>query len=98
MWTTIALGVASSIAAEVIVWLNKKFNGTVLQGLGAFVLATFIAFVGAMVKIAFQTNVTSIDWATLASYFSQVFTVSQVWFYVIVQKLGLDVKPDQVTG
>ncbi|MCL5073492.1 MAG: hypothetical protein M1308_21755 [Actinobacteria bacterium] len=72
--------------------MNKKLGGTVFQGLGAFLFATFVAFVIGIVRVGIDSRFTELDWSTVVSYFTQVFTVSQVWFYLIVQKLSLDVK------
>lgn len=96
MWETIALGIGSSIAAEIVFWLNKKLSGTVLKGTGAFLFATAVAFVVALVKVGFSG--VNFSWSELGAFFSQVFTVSQVWFYLITSKLGLVVQPSDQQG
>jgi predicted DNA-binding protein (MmcQ/YjbR family) len=76
----------------VVNWLNKKFNDTPLKGTGSFVLATFLALIGASLKVAFSSQWDTFSWEVLGVYFAQVFTVSQLWFVLIYEKLGLDVK------
>lgn len=93
---TILLGILSSVAAEVVVALNKKLAGTVLKGQASFLLAFGMALPAAIVKQmvtpGFDWHVL-LDWQTMAATFSQVFTVSQIYFLFIVQKLNLDVQP-----
>ena len=87
---TLLLGICSSLAAEVVTWINKKLTGTVLSGDGAFLLAFFLAFVGASIK-EFTTGVQLTNWLVLGQTFMVIFGVSQTWFWVIAKKLNLTV-------
>jgi hypothetical protein len=90
MFSVLTLGVLSSVATELVTWINKKLSGTVLKGNGAFLLAGAVAIVGAAIKV-FATGVPLNDWGGITTAFAQVWTVSQVFFLVVVQTLGLDV-------
>lgn len=98
---TILFGIISSIAAEIVTALNKKLQGTVLQGDAAFLIAFGMALPAAVLK---EILAPGFVWSDLTNYaklmtdFSEVFTVSQVYFLFIVQKLNLDVKPTPVIG
>lgn len=98
---TILFGIISSIAAEIVTALNKKLQGTVLQGDAAFLIAFGMALPAAVLK---EILAPGFVWSDLMNYaklmtdFSEVFTVSQVYFLLIVQKLNLDVKPTPVIG
>jgi hypothetical protein len=92
----LTLGVISSIAAEVVTWINKKVNGTVLQGDGAFFVAAAMSLVAATYHVWAMGAIT--DWHSLWMSFTQIWAVSQVFFLVIVQKIGLDVQPNQTPG
>ncbi len=91
MLTTLSLGVLASIAAEIVVWLNKKLTSTVLKGKAAFLLATVVALVGAGFKVAY-TGIPVTDWVSLGTAFAKVWTVAQLFFVLIVETLKLDVK------
>ena len=92
MLTTLSLGVLASVAAEVITWINKKLTGTVLQGDGAFLLAAGVALVGGVFKV-YTSGTPVTDLGSLWTSFAQVWAVSQVFFLVVVQTFGFDVKP-----
>lgn len=98
MLVTILIGIISSTAAEVATAINKKLQGTVLKGNGAFLVAFAAAIVGALfvtiTKPGFQFGDLT-NWQNLIATFSQVFTVSQVYFLLIAQRLGLDLSSDQ---
>jgi hypothetical protein len=85
------LGIASSLVAELVTWINKKLSGTVMKGNGAFIVALLIALVGGGIKVLLD-GFKITDWSTFGTYFAQVFAISQIWFYLIAQKLGLQVK------
>lgn len=95
--TLILLGIVSSVVAEIVTAINKKLSGTVLKGDAAFLLVFAISFVGAFVKEITMPGFTWAmlgDWQTLATTFGEIFTVSQVYFMFIMQKLNLDVQPE----
>lgn len=87
---TILVGIASSIIAELVTWLNKQLTGTVLHGDGAFILATVIAIVAAMIKTYLLPVV------TVQEFIAQcvvVWGASQLFFLGVVQMFDLDVQP-----
>ena len=84
------LGVLSSIATEVVTWLDAKLSNTVLRGDGALLLSAVVALVIASVKV-FSAN--AFSWNGLGSNFAQVWATSQVFFVAVVQALKLDVSP-----
>ena len=86
------LGIASSIVAELITYVNKKLTGTLLQGNGAFLVILAIALIGAFVKIAFTQGITVLSIQDVAQQFAYIFTVSQAYFVLIATKLGITVK------
>lgn len=86
------LGIASSIVTELVTWLNKVTTGTVLQGKGAFIVSLFLAFVGAAFRIGFTQSLSFGDWHAWATIGSQIWAVSQVYFVLIAQTFGLEVK------
>lgn len=91
---TTLLGIAASLFTEVATALNKLFNNTVLKGDGAFVLALGIAFIAAVIDFVTTPGFTlsSIhSWGSFVADFTQVFTISQVFFLLVYQKLGLDI-------
>jgi hypothetical protein len=104
MLPTILLAFLSSHVTEVVVALNKRLNGTLLQGSAAFLLALGVAFVGALVDVFFVMGVplpSLLDfstWATIAPTFTEVWTVMQIYFLLVVQQLGLDVGPETNVG
>lgn len=85
-------GIASSLATEVVTWLNKAWTDTVLHGRGAFFLSLVIALLVAAGKLLFVDHVGVGSWEELISFTSQVWTISQIWFVLIATRLGLDVK------
>ena len=92
---TILLGILSSTAAEIVTALNKKLQGTLLQGDAAFLIAFGMALPAAAVKEVLTPGFSWSDLTNLtmmARDFGEVFTVSQVYFLIVVQKLGLDVQ------
>lgn len=91
MLTTILIGFASSIVAEVITWINAKLSGTVLKGDGAFLFAAFISLIAAIVEVFIVPTAT---WHQFVSQFSLVWASSQAFFLLVVQLFGLDVKPN----
>lgn len=102
MVITILLGIAASIFTEVATAVNKLLNNTVLKGDGAFLLAFGMAFIAAAIKEVTMPGFHLADlynYATLVQDFTETFTVSQIFFLVIYQRLGLDMKADgTVTG
>ncbi len=98
--TTILLGILSSVFAEIVVSLNKKLKGTVLQGDAAFLLAFGMAIVASVFTQA-TTNGISVSTFTntsaLIQTFTSIFTISQLYFLFIVRKLRVSV-PTQSLG
>ena len=92
MLTVLTVGVLASVAAEIVVWLNKQLTNSVLRGKASFLLALVASLVGAGVKVLFFDHASVTDLATLGVAFSQVWTVAQVFFVLIVQSLKLDVQ------
>lgn len=91
MLTTIGLGILASLASEAITWLNSKLSGTVLKGDGAFLLAAFIALIGAGFKV-WYSGIPLNNLRLLWDSFAQVWVISQVFFIAVVQALNIDVK------
>jgi len=100
MFTTIALGVLSSTLAEGVTALNKRLQGTVLAGDAAFLIATGIAFLGGIAKVFWHDGnplpaVTDFkSWQLLAPAFTEIWTISQMYFMLVTSKLNLSVQPD----
>jgi len=88
------LGVAASIATEVVTWLDAKLSGTVFKGDGALILSAVIAFVFAVIKV-FSGN--TFSYSALGAEFAQVWATAQVFFLVVVQTLHLDVSSTSTT-
>lgn len=84
------LGIGLSIAQEVITWINSKLSNTILKGKGALLLSIVLAIIGATIKVAFSG--VEYSWETLAETATQVWAVSQLFFAVIIQWLGVEVK------
>lgn len=104
MLTTLGLGILTSHLTEVVVALNKRLQGTLLQGDGAFLLAGGMALIASLVKVfyidgtplpAFADYAT---WKAIAPTFAEVWTVMQVYFLYVVQNLGLSVKQSTVVN
>jgi hypothetical protein len=89
--TTVLLGFGSSIATEIITWLNKKLSGTALRGDGAYLLAVIVSFAAAI----FETFVAhTATFGAFLSQFSLVWASSQVFFLIVIQYLGLDIETE----
>lgn len=91
MFTILTIGVLSSIAAEIVVKINKSLSGSVLHGKASFLLAAVVALVGAAFKVGFS-GVSLTDYHALATAFAQVWTVAQGFFVLVVENLKLDVQ------
>ncbi len=94
MLLVILLGIVSSTVAEIVTALNKKLNGTLLQGDGAFLIAFALALVGAIVKEIATPGFSFSQLgniANLTATFTEVFATSQLYFLFVVKKLSLDV-------
>lgn len=98
MVSIILTGIAASALAEAITWVNRRIQGTVLKGRGAFLIAFGAALAWAVAKQAAGPGFNLADWRTTAADFGQIFTASQVFFYLIVQKFHLDVQPVPAQG
>ena len=90
---TILIGIGSSIIAEVVAWLNKKFSGTFLDGKGAFVFTFAVSVSGALISMAIKHE--TIDWKNLSATFSQIFAYSQIFFQFVIKNFNLDIKKTQ---
>jgi hypothetical protein len=104
MLSTVLLAFLASHVTEVVVAINKRLNGTLLQGSAAFLLALGVAFVGALIDVFFVMGVPLPSladfstWATIAPTFTEVWTVMQIYFLLVVQQLGLDVGQNTDVG
>lgn len=98
MITTILLGIVTSLAADLVSWMNKKLEGTVLRGNAAFVISLIAAFVGGSVKVFWfdgQPLPSFADlssWSAVSAAFAQVWVVSQVYFTIVMKTLGVRVQ------
>ena len=90
MLSTLIFGLASSLVAELIVWLNQKLSGTVLKGDAAWLLAAAVAIIAATVKVVAGGVPT--NWSMFATECATIWTVSHVFFVAIVQQFNLDVQ------
>lgn len=91
---TVLLGIAASVFTEVATAINKLLTNTVLKGDGAFLLSFAMAFLAAIVKevlVPGFTFATLLDIHQLGLFFAETFSVSEVFFLVIYQRLGLDI-------
>lgn len=99
---TVLLGIAASLFTEVATAINKVLNNTVLKGDGAFGLAFGMAFIAAIIKEMMMPGFTFgelTNLVQLGQFFSETFAISQIFFLMIYQRLGLDINSDgQVTG
>lgn len=94
MLTIILLGVFTSFLSEAITWINAKLDNTILKGDAAFLIALAMAIVGATVKELMTPGfsfATLHNWSALTQTATEVWAVSQLYFYFIVKKLNLDV-------
>lgn len=98
MITTILLGIVTSLAVDLVSWMNKKLEGTVLRGNAAFVISLVAGLVGGSVKVFWFdgqplpsfADLTS--WGAVTAAFAQVWVVSQVYFIIVMKKLGVRVQ------
>lgn len=90
--TIAILGIAASLATEIITWINAKLSGTVLQGKGAFILSIVVALIGATASVYVKGD---FSWSELSATGAQIWAVSQLYFVLIAQWLGLEVKAPQ---
>lgn len=101
MITITLLGIATSIVAELVTWLNKKFTGTVLQGNGAFIIALIVGVFGGLIKVFYidgQPFPTTLNYSSLQNFFpafAQVWTVANIYFVLIAKNLKLEVKEEK---
>jgi hypothetical protein len=94
MITTILLGILSSYAAELVTAINKRLQGTVLSGEGAFLIAFGMALPAAILKEVLMPGFdwhTLLNWQQLIATFTEAFAVSQIYFLFVMEKLHLDV-------
>lgn len=94
---TILIGIVSSVAAEIVTAINKKLANTVLRGNAAFLLAFAVSVVGAFVK---EVITPGFSWSVFLNYqelgatLTEIWTVSQIFFIFVTQKLDLDVQSE----
>lgn len=91
MLATLILGLATTLVAEFITWLNKKIAGTVLHGDAAWIVAGLVAILAASIKVFYFGGVPA-DWPTFVADLSTIWAISQVFFLWVVQRFGLDVQ------
>lgn len=89
---TILTGIALTHVSELVTWLNKKFTGTVLEGLGAFTVAMVISLAAATFEVVRTDGFHFSNWDELVVTFSTIFSASQIWFMFVVKKFHLDVE------
>lgn len=100
----ILIGILSSVASEVVTALNNKLKGTVLQGDAAFLVAGVVSVFGAAFKVFYFDGVALPSmsdlsaWKAVAPAFTEVWTVSQLFFTLVTSKLSLDVKQPTSTA
>jgi hypothetical protein len=92
MLTTLTLGLASSIVAELINWLNLKLTNTIFRGRGAFILAAVVALVGGAIK-TWSNGFGLTNFHAFSISFAEIWTVSQGFFVFVVETFHLDVQP-----
>lgn len=87
--STVFLGLVSTIATEVLTWVNKKLSGTVLVGKGAWLLSAIIAILIASVKVLHSGLPT--NWQVFSTECATIWALSQIYFTFVIQYLNLDV-------
>ena len=88
MLSVFLLGIFVSVFTELATLINKKINGTVLQGKAAYFMALAIAVVFAVGKTLLASHPTwSVGLASLAG----IYTSSEIFFNVILTTVGLTV-------
>ncbi len=92
MLTLATIGVLSSLATEIVTWLNKKFAGTVFQGDGAFALSGVIAVIASAIEVATTGGFTAWTFSGMYVYAGSVWATSQVFYAVIMRQLNLTVQ------
>ena len=91
MLISILLGIATSLATELVRWIDKKLVGTPAEGRGAFLLAFALAFLASALKVLVFDRMPGIALVLRSSWHTVtiIFTVSQVYFHLIAKPLGL---------
>lgn len=85
--TIVLLGIAASIATEIVTWINARLTNTVLKGDGAFLLA----FVIALILATWHFIVTGGSFVDFGTSVATIWASSTAFFYIVVQGLGLDI-------
>jgi hypothetical protein len=93
MLETAILGILSSIATELVTYLNKKLTGTVLAGNAALLLAVFFAFAAGVYR-ALLSGASIITLHDVVSFSVTAFGFSSLYFETIAKWFGLQVKSD----
>lgn len=90
----IFLSIGASIATEVVTKINKALQGTVIEGRGAFLLATVMALIIACVKVFYidGTPIAFGSYQTMLPQFLAIAGGSTLFFNWIVKNLKLDVQ------
>lgn len=93
MLTTALLGLASSVATEVVKWLNKKLVRTPLQGDAALLLSVVLALLAGLVRVALVDVPFGHVWSveSFLALSATAFGVSQLYFRTIAKWLDLKV-------
>lgn len=91
MLTTLILGLATTLIAELITWLNKIFANTVLKGDAAWLLAAAVSVIAAGIKVFWFDGGIPADWPTFLADLATIWAISQVFFLWVVQRFNIDV-------
>lgn len=91
MLTTLVLGLATTLIAELITWLNKELSNTVLKGDAAWLLAAIVAVLAACIKVFWFGGGVPADWPTFLADLATIWSISQVFFLWVVQRFNIDV-------
>jgi hypothetical protein len=89
MISIVLLGIGASLFTEAVTWLDSKLSNSTLHGHAAFLLALAMSVIVGIAKVTISHL--GIDLSHVVALVSEVFAVSQVWFYLIQQKIGFTV-------
>ena len=86
----ILISIILSESQKIISAINKKLQGTTIEGQAGFILSISLALIVAAIKIFFIDHQV-INWNNFGSVFSEVWAMSQIYFKLITQKLNLNI-------
>lgn len=101
MIENLLFGVLASTVTELVTYLNLKLQNTLLKGDAAWLLALAIAIIAAVGREILMPGFNVGDlttWTNLTRTFFEVWGASQVYFYFVVQKLGMDFEAPTTTA